>query len=366
MYQARWHFSALTLTVVFAVYVVALLLALLVAGGLSDFVGRRRVVAAALVVEVVAMVVFVEADGVGALLVARAVQGLATGMATGAISAAITDLGPSDRPSLAAAVNTASPSVGLAVGAVASGLLVEHAPAPRSLVFALLAGIFVALLAALALVPESVTRRPGALASLRPAAAVPPQARTAFRVALPVLVATWAVGGLVLSLGPSLAVGVLGLRSHLTGGLVVAAVVGVGTVSSVQSRRVLPRTAMVRGALVLAVGVLVVLAGLLSTSEPVFFVGLAVTGWGFGGAFVGAFGSVASLATATQRAELFAAVYVASYVAFGTCAVLAGLAVPHFGLRPVAVAYGLAVVALSLTAAVAGRRPARSPHPAAA
>lgn len=356
VYQARWHFSALTLTVVFAVYVVALLLALLVAGGLSDFLGRRRVVAAALVVEVLAMAAFVAADGVGGLLLARAVQGLATGVATGALSAAVTDLAPPERPSLAAAVNTASPSVGLALGAVASGLLVEHGPAPRSLVFALLGGTFVLLLATLAVVPETVVRRPGALASLRPAAAVPPQARGAFRVALPVLVATWAVGGLVLSLGPSLAVGVLGLRSHLTGGLVVAAVVGVSAVSSVQSRRALPGTAMVRGALVLSVGVAVVLAGLGAVSWPLFFAGLVVTGWGFGAAFVGAFGSVASLATPTERAELFAAVYVASYVAFGVCAVLAGLAVPHLGLRPVAMAYGGAVIALSLGAAVAGRR----------
>ncbi len=358
VYQARWHFSALVLTLVFAVYVVALLLALLVAGGLSDFLGRRRVIAAALVVEVLAMAAFVVAGGVGGLLMARAVQGLATGVATGALSAAITDLAPPERPALAAAVNTAAPSVGLALGAVASGLLVEHGPAPRSLVFALLGGIFVLLLAGLAAVPESVPSRPGALASLRPAAAVPRQARTAFRIALPVLVATWAVGGLVLSLGPSLAVGVLGLRSHLTGGLVVAAVVGVSAVSSVQSRRALPRTAMVQGALVLSVGVAIVLAGLGAVSGPVFFAGLVVTGWGFGAAFVGAFGSVASLATPTQRAELFAAVYVASYVAFGVCAVLAGLAVPHVGLRPVAVGYGLAVIALSLTAAVAGRRPA--------
>jgi predicted MFS family arabinose efflux permease len=269
----------------------------------------------------------------------------------------VTDLAPPDRPSLAAAVNTASPSVGLALGAVASGLLGEHAPAPRSLVFALLAAVFVLLLAALAIVPETVASRSGALASLRPAAAVPQQARSAFRRALPVLVATWAVGGLVLSLGPSLAVGVLGLRSHLTGGLVVAAVVGVSAVSSVQSRRVAAPTAMVRGALVLAAGVAVVLAGLGTRSEGLFFAGLVVTGWGFGAAFVGAFGSVASLATATQRAELFAAVYVASYVAFGVCAVLAGLAVPHFGLRPVATAYGAVVIALSLTAAVTGRRP---------
>ena len=355
VYQSRWHFSAVMLTVAFATYAVALLLTLLTVGGLSDYLGRRRVLAGALVIELVAMLIFIFANGLGWLLVARAVQGVATGIAAGALSAAITDLAPSGRPSLASAVNTAAPSAGLAIGAIVSGALVQYAPAPRTLIYLVLIVLFVTMLLALLFVPETVERRSGSLASLRPRASVPPQAIGAFRVALPVLIATWAVGGLVLSLGPSLAAAIFGLQNHLVGGLVVTAVAGTGALASVTVRSAPARPTMVRGSLVLVIGVAIVLIALATESTPTFFVGLVICGWGFGAAFIGAFGSVASLANALQRAEVFAALYVASYLAFGGSAVLAGLAVPHFGLRPTASVYGAIVIVLSLAAAAAGR-----------
>lgn len=359
VYQARWHFSAITLTLIFAVYAGALLLTLLTAGGLSDFLGRRRVLAGALVVELLSMAAFVYADGVGWLLVARAVQGVATGAAAGALSAGVADLAPPERPSLAAAVNTAAPSAGLAIGALTSGALVQYAPAPRVLVFASLSVLFGALLVALTLVPETVSRRAGSLRSLQLRASVPAQARSTFRAMAPVLIATWAVGGLVLSLGPSLAAGVFGARNHLVGGLVVTAVAGFGAAGSVLTRSWAPRPTMVHGALVLVAGIALVLAALGTEWTGLFFAGLVVTGWGFGSAFVGAFAAVASIATPQQRAELFASLYVLSYLAFGGSAVLAGLAVPSYGLRPTATVYGAIVIALSLAAAVAGRRPER-------
>ena len=360
VYQSRWHFSSVTLTLVFAVYAGALLLTLLTVGGLSDYLGRRRVLVAAFGLELLSMLAFVFADGVGWLIVARAVQGIATGTATGALTAGVADLAPASRPSLAAAVNTAAPSTGLAIGAVFSGALVQYAPDPRTLVYVSLIVLFLSLLVAIAVVPETVTPRPGSLASLRPRAGVPPQARGAFGAALPVLIATWAVGGLVLSLGPSLAAGVFGIHNHLIGGLVVSAVAGVGAIGSVVVRSAPARPTMVRGALVLIVGVALVLIALATESTTTFFLGLAVSGWGFGTSFLGAFGSVAGLATPVQRAELFAALYAVSYLAFGLSAVLAGLAVPHFGLRPTATGYAIAVIALSLVAAAAGVRRATS------
>src|SRR5690242_19061112 len=181
VYQQNWHFSAITLTLIFAVYAAALLVTLLTVGGLSDYLGRRRVLAGALVVELLSMVAFVIADGVGWLLVARAVQGVATGAAAGALSAGVADLTPHERPALAAAVNTAAPTTGIAVGAVTSGALVQYAPAPRVLVFVTLIVLFSALLVALAVVPETVVRRPGSLRSLQPRASVPVAARSTFR-----------------------------------------------------------------------------------------------------------------------------------------------------------------------------------------
>jgi hypothetical protein len=177
VYQARWGFSATTLTIVFAVYAVALLLALVTVGALSDHVGRRPILVAALLVEIAAMVVFVTVGNVEWLLVARAVQGLATGTAAGTVSAYLVDLSPDARTG--PLVSSSSPALGLAAGAVGSGVLVQYAPHPTTLVFLLLIALFVAAAAGVLLMPETVRRHEGALASLRPRAGVPQRLRAA-------------------------------------------------------------------------------------------------------------------------------------------------------------------------------------------
>ncbi|MFD7439384.1 hypothetical protein [Streptomyces sp. NPDC059861] len=151
--------------------------------------------AAALVVEAAAMVVFLAADGVEALLPARILQGLATGAAAGAVSAGLMDLQPSPISPLGSLVNAVAPAAGLAAGAVGSGLLVQYAPAPTALVFVLLTVLFVPLAAIVPLLLDPVPPRPGAWSPLRPRVAVPAQARGAFLAATPCLVAVWAMGG---------------------------------------------------------------------------------------------------------------------------------------------------------------------------
>jgi MFS family permease len=365
VYQQRWDFSAATLTAVFAVYVVALLIALLTVGGISDHLGRRPVLAAALLLEAVAMGVFMSAGGVGLLILARILQGLATGAAAGAISAAVVDFQPSSR--LGALMNSVAPALGLAVGALGAGLLVQYAPAPTILPFAVLAAVFVLLIVAVAFLPETAVRRRGTFASLRPRASVPPRARGAFLAAVPCLVATWAMGGLYLSLGGSVTASVLHVSNHLVGGLVVSALTGAAAVASVVVRDMAPRRVMAMGSATLAVGTGLTLAAIAGSSVPLFFIGTVVAGSGFGAAFLGAFRSLAVLAEPSERAELFASVYVVSYLGFSVPAVVAGLAVPHEGLRSVATGYGALVIVLALLAVVTGvvrRRPGAEPSAA--
>ena len=122
VYKAEFRFSAITLTVIFAVYVFALMASLLTVGRLSDYIGRRVVFAGALVVEAAAMALFLGADGVGWLLAARVVQGFATGAAIGVLGAYLLDLQPSDGSRLGSLVNSAAPTFGLGLGAIATGL----------------------------------------------------------------------------------------------------------------------------------------------------------------------------------------------------------------------------------------------------
>jgi MFS family permease len=351
VYQERFGFSSGVLTTVFAVYAFALLVALLVAGALSDHVGRRPVLAGALVLQAGAMVLFLLAGGVGWLLAARVVQGLATGAMTGALGAALLDFQRSDRP-LGPLVNSASPGLGLSLGAVGAGLLVEFVPAPTDWVFGVLTGVFLLSAVGVLLLPESSPRTPGALASLRPQVHVPRPQRPAFLVVLPCLAATWALGGLYASLGPSLVAGVFGVDDHLVGSLLILALNGTGLVGSLAVRGVAPDRAMVVGALIFAVGVAGTVGALLSGSLAFFFVAAVVSGFGFGSAFLGAMATVTRGVVPGERAGLLSSVFVVSYVMFSVPAIAAGIAAGRIGLERTAEIYGAAVIVLALSAAV--------------
>lgn len=158
VYQAEWSFSEITLTSVFAVYAVALLASLVIAGSVSDHVGRRPTLMIALAIEIAGMLAFAEARSVVWLFAARILQGIATGMAMGAISAALLDLQPEGSPRLGALLGVAAPLTGLASGALGAGLLVEYGPEPTRLVYWLLLGAFVLALLFAAAIPETVHR----------------------------------------------------------------------------------------------------------------------------------------------------------------------------------------------------------------
>jgi MFS family permease len=358
--QAEFGFSAITLTVIFAVYVLAVLTSLLTVGRLSDVVGRRPVLAVALLVEAVAMATFLGADGVGWLVVARTVQGLATGAAIGVLSAFLLDLQPPDVSRLGSLVNSVAPAAGLGVGAVGTGLLIEYAPHPTRLVFAILAVVFLLLTAATAALPETVTRVPGALASLRPQVAVPLRARHAFTAATPTMVATWALGGLIFSVGGSLLGTTFGQSNHAVVGGVLGMFALSAAVASVLARDVAPERMARAGTSALAAGTALFVVALAMSSFAVFVVAAVVAGAGFGAAFLGSLRTVSQLAEPHERAALLSAVYIVSYLAFSIPAVVAGVLITHVGLRDTSLGYGglVAVVAVAAFALGSARRTA--------
>jgi predicted MFS family arabinose efflux permease len=350
VYQEEFGFSSGVLTTIFGIYSFALLVSLLVVGGLSDHVGRRPVLIAAFVLEAASMALFLFADGVGWLLAARVVQGLATGALTSTLGASVLDLQHRDRP-LGAFINSASPGLGLSIGAVVAGLLVQFVPSPTDWVFGVLTVVFLLAAAGTYLLPESSARIPGALASLRPQVHVPPAHRRAFVVALPLLVACWALGGLYASLGPSLVADVFGIDNHLVGGLLILALNGTGIVGSLALRTSPPERALLLGALVFTVGVAGTVSALFATSAGLLFISAVVTGFGFGAAFLGAVSTITRGVAAGHRAGLLAAIFVVGYLAFSVPAIAAGIAVGTFGLTRTTEVYGGIVVVLALLAA---------------
>lgn len=364
VYQEEFGFSSGVLTTIFGIYALALLVSLLVVGGLSDHIGRRPVLVAAFLLEAVSMVLFLVSDGVGWLLAARIVQGLATGALTSTLGASVIDLQSRERP-LGAFINSASPGLGLSLGAVGAGLLVQFVPSPTDWVFGVLTVVFVlASAGTLLLLPETSARLPGAVSSLRPRVHVPPANRRPFLGGLPILVACWAVGGLYASLGPSLLVDVFGIENHLAGGLLILAMNGTGVLGSLAMGRAAPARSLAIGALVFAVGVAGTVAALFAESVTALFVAAVVTGFGFGASFLGAVATITAGVASGYRAGLLASIFVVGYLAFSIPSIVAGVAIGSIGLQRTAEIYGLVVIVLALAAVILQALRRRQAEPA--
>ncbi|WP_156148830.1 MFS transporter [Rhodococcus sp. MEB064] len=367
-YQGLWNFSPFILTVIFAVYVLTLLMTLLVVGNLSDHLGRRYVLMLGLGLTAGAMVIFATAGGVADLVVARAVQGGATGLIVGAISVTLVELQPSAR--LGSLAIAAAPTVGLGFGAIVTGLLVEFAPAPRQLVYLLLLGTILLLMVALNRLPETspilgFESRRHFVRSLRPDVSVPKQTRRTFFAFSFAMVAIWALCGLQLSLGSSI-VRVLDPSSPLAPSFASGLFFLVGALSSALATSSSTRVGMALGLLCLAAGLFAMLAGIVYSDNLLYVGGSALTGSGFGSSFVSLIAGLSAITTPESRRQVFASMFVVSYTGFSVPALVAGIVATHIGLRPTAVVYVVILVVLVGLAGVASvyaREPAEPTRP---
>ncbi|MBA2961649.1 MULTISPECIES: MFS transporter [Ramlibacter] len=349
VYQRLWGFSAIEVAAVFASYAVVLLATLLVTGRLSDHIGRRPVVIAAALLQLVAMGVFAAADSVAALYAGRILQGIATGAAVAALGAGMLDFDPT-RGTMA---NAVAPALGTATGALLSGLMVRYLPQPTHLVYALLAAVYLLQAVGVWLMPEPVRRRPGALASLRPRLAAPQATRGALRAAVPILVAGWSVAGFYASLVPALVRKTFGLDASLAGGVALFMLAGSAAVAVVLLRKASEQRLMTIGAAALLAGMAGVLAALEVESMAAFFAATVLTGIGFGSGFQGGVRAVLAPASAAERAGVLAVVFVVSYLSMGLPAVAAGFVAARSGnLLGTAIGFAAVVIALALLATV--------------
>lgn len=343
LYQSQWGFGATLLTVVFAAYALALLLALLIAGRLSDHVGRRPVIALALVLQVIAMLGFLYASGPAWLVAARTLQGLATGVATAAVGAALLDLGR-ERGAL---INSVAPMVGMAAGALGSTALMVFAPGPLRTVYAVLLVVFLVLLGMIWLTPETAARRPGAWSSLKPRITVPPNARGPLLSVTPVNVAVWMLGGFYLSLMPSLIATVTQARTPWLGGLVVAALTLTGAAAVLAGRKLDTQAVLLSGVSALVAGLVILLLGANQGQVALLLVGSAVAGFGFGASFLGAVRRVLPQAEPHERAALMGVFYIESYLANSVPTVAAGYLAQRAGLLTAVNVYGSVIAVLA-------------------
>jgi MFS family permease len=324
-------------------------------------VGRRPVLITAIAAQAAAMLLFSTAAGVDELLVARIVQGLSTGAALGAVGAAMMDINRA-RGTMA---NAFAPGLGTATGSLISGFVVQYVPAPTHTIYLGLLAVFAAQAIAITLIDETVTRAPGALASLVPEIKLPRTVRGPVLAVAPVIFAVWALAGFYGSLGPALVRTLVGSTSAVYGGLGLFVLAIVAAIAVLALRKTRTTTVMYTGIAALIAGVTLTLIAVDLGAPVLFFVGTAVAGLGFGSGFQGGIRTVMPLAKPHESSGVLSLLFVVSYLGMGVPSVLAGVLVVHGGgLVRTSEEYGIVVIGLALLALAAlllRGRPHRAP-----
>ena len=346
--QQQWGFSAGTLTLAFAVYALALLTAVLVGGSLSDHIGRRPVLLAALAGELVAMVVFLVAPDITWVIVARILQGVATGFGTSAFSAAIVEHAPLHLKRLGTSFTGTAAAGGLGVGALLTGAAVQFTPDANALVFGALAVVMVAGFGLVALTNETGVKRPGALRSLDPRITLPGRARRELLAGVPVHLPGWMLGAFFMGLSPAVLRGQFGLDGGLVGGFTAFLAPFSGAVATLAFARFTARRTTLTGIGLVLVGTAIVMVGVDVEWLPLVWLGGIVGGAGFGASFAGHLRLIGPHVEAHQRAGVVAGIYTTAYLSFGIPVIVAGQLATHVGLLPTVEGYGAVVLVVAI------------------
>jgi MFS family permease len=333
VYAAEWHLPAVVTTSVFGTYPLALLIVLLFFGGLSDSIGRRRAMLLGIALIAVAALAFAFAPNVGWLYLGRLLQGVGTGFALGAASAALVENNTSSNPRIASTLTTASTATGLTLALVVSGVLAQYAPLPLVLSFAVLFVLALVALLAVWLTPADTAGlgRP----NWRPRPLKLPRGILLAFVAATISVSlAYSVGAIFLSLGAQMARDFTGTTNLL----VVGALLGISSVAigvtALFLGKVPAHITVVIGGVVSLVG-LGLMAGAAATgSTGLFLAWCVVGGVGYSFAFTGGLGLVNKAAPAHHRGATLSMLYLFSYLLQALTAIGAGALATAVGLGP--------------------------------
>lgn len=350
-YSVLWHFSPLTLTLIYATYAFGVLASLLLVGGVSDDVGRRAVLLVALGGLMAATVLFIVADSAAWLFVARGIQGLATGAALSAASAALLDLHPRRDPAAVGLTNGIAATAGIGLGILVSSSLVRIGWEPRVLPYAVLLVLAVIAFAGAYLMPEPVLERSGfRLSAQRPK--IPSVARRPFVLAALAVLSSWSIGALFFSLGPQLALQLFHSNNVIVSGTGILALAASATIAQLLTASSAPWRATSIGSIALAAGMALIVLASATDSSTTYLAGSILGGAGFGAAFLGGLRALVSAIPPEYRAAVMAAFYVAAYGSLSVPAVLAGILVTHISLQSTFEIFGSVVTAIALVVAL--------------
>jgi MFS family permease len=357
LFRHAFGFSGVTLTLIYAVYVLGNVVALLLFGRLSDQIGRRITSVPAIAVGMASAATFALAAGTPWLFVARALSGFATGLAAGTATAWIADLYDDGGSGAAARLAAAANFFGCAAGPLLGGMLAQFAPAPLRLCFYLYLIVLAAIAGALAWAPETVTK-PKRLAevSLKPRLGVPRQIWLPFVAPAVAGFATFALIGFYAALIPSLLADSLHQPAPLVAGLVVFVLFLVAALTILSTGRLGSRAAMFAALALLVPSLWLLVGAEASRSMALLIAAAALTGIAGGLGYRGSLEVVNRIAPTDRRSEVVSSYMVALFAGNSLPVIGIGLLSAAAGPMVAHVAFAAMITALAVVAALTGSK----------
>jgi MFS family permease len=344
LYQHGFGFSGITLTLIYAIYVLGNLVALLFFGRLADQVGRRGAMLPAIGIGIASTVVFAAAAGSPWLFAARALSGFSTGLGAGAATAWIAELYTGRGNGTAARIAASANFFGCAAGPLFGGLLAQFAPWPLRLPYLVYLVLLCAVAVAIVFVPETVTnpKRLGE-ASLRPRLGVPRPIRLQFVSPAVSGFATFSLIGFYAALIPNLLAESLHESAHTVAGAIVCEMFGIAAITILSTAWLGSQAAMFSAQALLLPAVWLLVGAELARSLPLLLFAAAFCGVSGGLGYRGSLEVINRIAPADQRSEV-----VSSYL----IALFAGNSVPVIGIGVLSAAAGSLVAHVSFAAVI--------------
>jgi predicted MFS family arabinose efflux permease len=344
--------AGISLTVV--AYSAATLASLLVLGRLSNHVGRRPAAIASLGLLIAGCLLLLNVHDIDILVAGRLLMGLGAGLASSSLTAYIVDTAPTRPTWLASVASSQTVMLGLAVGAIASGALVQFGPWPRDLIYVVVIGLLLLSAVLVGISPETVTPSPGGWRSLRPSVRVPVPVRHLLPVASAVFLATWATGAFYQAFVPALVEGQLHTNSSLVLGLVFAAYMGPSALGAPLGGRFSPAVAQRIGMIAFLTGWIGLITAMSVAALPWFVAATIVAGAAQGIAISAAIRGLLHGSTLADRAPTFAVVYLLSYSGATIPSLISAQLSNVFSVAHIALGYGGLALLATLFTATAG------------
>lgn len=315
IYQQQFGFSQITLTLIYAVYVIGNLTALLLFGRLSDEIGRRRAAVSAIGAAIVSTMIFLFASSTGALYVARILSGFAIGVGAGTATAWLAELIGEKDKSRATTIATSANFVGLGGGALVAGLLAEYAPWPLHLSFVIYLLVLLAVGILVSLTSETVQHPIRGLRqiSMQPRFGVPGAVRMQFIAPAVTGFGAMALVGFYAALVPSILAEQLHETNHAIAGALFFELAAVVAGSIVVTRHLSSRTAMLWALGLMLPSLALVVLAQVAGSMLVMIIATAACGVSAGLGYRGSLQVVNQIAPEDRRAEVVSSYFVCAF-----------------------------------------------------